>query len=742
MAASSSSSKGSLTPTQYGAYLKPSRLDLVKLHKEKFTERVSPDDNMYVDLPSSITQDRDWNLPIDQSHLIHTVRNPPQSAKARRPIVGTNGYWIVQQSQRVAIGLGEEFGTETVLNLFFKGKGNKDIHGDWKAIEYLWKDSDGESAIVTLKCLDQKLVGKEQMVKKEEDQLAALRQTRATYVCMHDQQGVEEVAKEIKTLEKKLAKNKAELKEAKDKARTIEHNYAAGAEVVRLVDPNLEASLAAATAAAFNQIGYRFKENNAEPSVDYMSLSFLSDIGSAINIKVSIFCDNGLGIGDNINDSKKKSLHPHFICKFSEYQYPKSASMCSFEGKLERIRAWAIEEAKVGVVASILIQVWSPRITVGIDFDIRGNARIGPFGPLGHQNTKEAKGKEDYNDRSEVDDLEGQILQVTCILLHRKAHWKNQCPKLKEKGQVAAVAKDDSGSERDLADVRHVPDLKKNLISLGVFDSKGFKYTSENGVLRVSKGALVVMKATKGLLVAFLSIGGSVGMFLSIIDDFSRLSWVFMMKHKSEAFENAKTLVSAYALFARLQLKFADRRNLLIYSKLRVFGCPAFHLSLAHHDLELEQLDVKTAFLHGDLEEEIYMSQPEGFVVQGKEDYVWHRRDHLSTRISLYVDDMLVAAKDMEEIKKLKIILNTEFDMKDLGAARKILGMEIIRDRKHGKLFLSQKSYIEKIISRFGIVWRKLRVNISFLEQFSFNDCPSAPQSEAEIEYMSRIPYG
>ncbi|GJT95003.1 retrovirus-related pol polyprotein from transposon TNT 1-94 [Tanacetum coccineum] len=54
------------------------------------------------------------------------------------------------------------------------------------------------------------------------------------------------------------------------------------------------------------------------------------------------------------------------------------------------------------------------------------------------------------------------------------------------------------GVVRTLTDVHHVPDLKKNLISLGVLDSKGFKYTSKNGVLRVSKGALVVMKATKG----------------------------------------------------------------------------------------------------------------------------------------------------------------------------------------------------------------------------------------------------
>ena len=50
---------------------------------------------------------------------------------------------------------------------------------------------------------------------------------------------------------------------------------------------------------------------------------------------------------------------------------------------------------------------------------------------------------------------------------------------------------------KTLSDVRHVPELKKNLISLGVLDSNGYKFTSQNGVLKVSKGALAVMMVEK-----------------------------------------------------------------------------------------------------------------------------------------------------------------------------------------------------------------------------------------------------
>ena len=135
------------------------------------------------------------------------------------------------------------------------------------------------------------------------------------------------------------------------------------------------------------------------------------------------------------------------------------------------------------------------------------------------------------------------------------------------------------------------------------------------------------------------------------------------------------------------------------------------------HDMELEQLDVKIAFLHGDLEEVIYMQQHEGFKEPGKEDYVcllkrslyglkqsprqWYKlfdslmvthrymcceydycvyfrvlADGSYIFLALYVNDMLVAAKSKQEIVKLKSLLSSEFDMKDLGVAKKILGIE------------------------------------------------------------------
>ncbi|KAG8472763.1 hypothetical protein CXB51_034680 [Gossypium anomalum] len=157
-----------------------------------------------------------------------------------------------------------------------------------------------------------------------------------------------------------------------------------------------------------------------------------------------------------------------------------------------------------------------------------------------------------------------------------------------------------------------------------------------------------------------------------------------------------------------------------------------------------KKLDVKTTLLHRELEEDIYMLQPEGFTVSKKEDYVcllkkslhglkqslrqWYKMfdsfitshdfnpssfdsyvyfkknsDSSFVYLLLYVDDMFIVAKDKGKIRKVKAQLSDEFEMKDLEAAKNILGMEILRDRKTSKLYLSQKRYIEKVLYRLNM---------------------------------------
>jgi ATP-binding cassette subfamily B (MDR/TAP) protein 1 len=64
---------------------------------------------------------------------------------------------------------------------------------------------------------------------------------------------------------------------------------------------------------------------------------------------------------------------------------------------------------------------------------------------------------------------------------------------------------------------------------------------------------------------------------------------------------------------------------------------------------------------------------------------------------------MLIYAKIKKEISTFKAQLNSEFEMKDFGASKKILGMEITRDKNVGLLFLSQHSYINKVLYCFNM---------------------------------------
>jgi hypothetical protein len=72
-----------------------------------------------------------------------------------------------------------------------------------------------------------------------------------------------------------------------------------------------------------------------------------------------------------------------------------------------------------------------------------------------------------------------------------------------------------------------------------------------------------------------------------------------------------------------------------------------------------------------------------------------------------YVDDILIAGKCHSAIDETKAMLKSEFEMKDLGAAKRPLGMDISRDRSQGSLWLSQSQYIEKVLHKFHMSQEK-----------------------------------
>jgi transposase InsO family protein len=157
--------------------------------------------------------------------------------------------------------------------------------------------------------------------------------------------------------------------------------------------------------------------------------------------------------------------------------------------------------------------------------------------------------------------------------------------------------------------------------------------------------------------------------------------------------------------------------------------------------LQVSHYDVKTAFLNGDIDEELYMKQPEGFIKSGTEQKVcqlkkatyglkqsaknWNQRiDSIlkengfqqskadvclytkidndgPTYILVYVDDLLICG-NAEKVNKIAEILAQNFEIKNLGEVSLYLGIEIEKN-SHGDYMLSQTEKIKQIISEFGL---------------------------------------
>jgi hypothetical protein len=162
---------------------------------------------------------------------------------------------------------------------------------------------------------------------------------------------------------------------------------------------------------------------------------------------------------------------------------------------------------------------------------------------------------------------------------------------------------------------------------------------------------------------------------------------------------------------------------------------------VAAEDLHLRHWDVRTAFLYGDVEEELYIEQPEGFcdnptlvcrlrkALYGLKQAprAWHlklkseleslgftasdadptlfvlQHPKGNLYISVYVDDLLPATQNVPLLASVQAHLSSVFKIRDLGDATFFLGMEINRERGAGTLALSQHKLIHEIVTQFGV---------------------------------------
>lgn len=250
--------------------------------------------------------------------------------------------------------------------------------------------------------------------------------------------------------------------------------------------------------------------------------------------------------------------------------------------------------------------------------------------------------------------------------------------------------------------------------------------------------------------------------------------WVFKTKRDTNG------NVSRYK--ARLVIKGCAQRKGIDYEEtyapvVRYTSIRYLMSIAAKFDLQIDQMDAVTAFLHGKLDEDIFMLQPQGYsdgtskvchlrkslyglkqashvwnaklnaalldfgLTRSKQDpCIYYKRNGRKLLVvAIYVDDMLLLSNDTELKSELKIKLSSTFRMKDLGQATSVLGMNVTRDVKNGTIAIDQSNYIKEILARFGLadcnpVSSPMDVNVKLSSQM-------CPKNNEERQQMERIPY-
>lgn len=195
----------------------------------------------------------------------------------------------------------------------------------------------------------------------------------------------------------------------------------------------------------------------------------------------------------------------------------------------------------------------------------------------------------------------------------------------------------------------------------------------------------------------------------------------------------------------------------------------------ANEEMHVHQMDVVSAYVQGELSDEVYMEQPEMFVKSGQEGKVckllkplyglkqsgreWYKifdafiTDNGGVRtpadpcvyvfgkgkdrviMIIYVDDLILASKNIKSMEIIKSKMKSTFEMVDLGQINDILGINVQRDGATGKIRLSQKKYIEDLLQKFNMEGAKsvstpIESNLKMTKEM----CPSTDEERNEMK--------